>query len=225
MKTYKTIVTLTWKFDSDKTHDECLKHAKSQLDEILNLHPEGKDFENFTAQVDLVKMKERKKLIHIARYAPDEIFPHITEDDVKKEFIVGEKTYQVKMNSNRYHVFKNNRSCVSCGIEGVYMILDMNPGDSSPHFNLYAEEHGRLILMTKDHIMAKSKGGTDTLDNFQTCCAVCNNLKANYDLSYEDVKTLRHIYKNPNKLSKKDLRELIHAEREKMSQRLVENII
>lgn len=222
MKTYKTIVTLTWKFDSDGSQEECLKKAKKQLNRILNVDPHGKDFENFTVQVDLAKMKEKKKLIHIAKYAPDEIFPHINNSDSKIEFIVGEKNYQVKMNSNRYHVFKENRFCVSCGVEGIYMILDMNPGDSSPHFNLYAEENGRLILMTKDHILAKSKGGTDTLDNFQTCCAICNNLKANYDLSYEDVKILRSLYKNPDRLSKRELRELINLERQKMSQKQTE---
>jgi 5-methylcytosine-specific restriction endonuclease McrA len=219
MKTYKTIVTLTWKFDSNHSYDECLLHAKNQLDEILNLQPQGKDFENFTAQVDLVKMRERKKLIHIAKYSPDDIFPHVTDEEIKKEFIVGDKPYQVKMNSNRYHVFKKNRFCVSCGIEGIYMFLDMNPGDSSPHFNLYAEEHGRLVLMTKDHIVAKSKGGNESLDNFQTCCSTCNNLKANYDLCYEDVRYLRSLLINPNKLSKKDLREFIHAERERLVQK------
>ena len=219
MGTYKTIVTLTWKFDSEDSHEDCLDQAKKQIDEILEIQPHGGNFENFTVQVDLVKMKERKKLIHLFKYSPDDVFPYVTQEESKKEFIVGDKIFQVRMNSDRYHVFKNDRSCASCGLVGKYMILDMNPGDTSPHFNLYAEEHGRLILMTKDHILAKSKGGTDTLYNLKTCCAICNNLKANYDLSYEDVKYLRALYRNPNKMSKKDLRDLINTERNKLVQK------
>jgi hypothetical protein len=220
MATYKTIVTLTWKFDCDKSEEECLQHAKKQLDEILENHPHGNDFEGFTVQVDLAKMKSRKKLIHIGKFLPDDVFPFVTEEETKKEFLVDGFQYQVRMNSDRYHLFKENRKCVSCGLEGIYMILDMNPGDTSPHFNLYAEENGRLILMTKDHILAKSKGGTDSLENFQTCCSICNNLKANFDLTYDDVRELRHLHKNHNKLSRKELRDLINITRDNMVKKI-----
>lgn len=216
MSFWKSVVTVTWEFDSLESRQECLKKVKSQIDEIIESSPHGQDFENFSVQVDLVKMKDRNKLIHIKKYEPEEIFSLVTQEEEKIEFIVGEKSYFVKMNSSRYHVFKSNQNCVSCGLQGKYMILDISPGDMYPHFNFYAEENGRLVLMTKDHIVAKSKGGTNDLSNFQTCCAVCNNLKADYDLSYDKVKELREIYKNDNKLSKKELRDLINKTREKM---------
>jgi len=216
MSCWKSIVTVTWEFDSLESRQECLKKVKSQIDEIIESSPHGQDFENFSVQVDLVKMKDRNKLIHIKKYEPEEIFSLVTQEEEKIEFIVEDKSYFVKMNSSRYHVFKSNQNCVSCGIQGKYMILDINPGDMCPHFNFYAEENGRLILMTKDHIVAKSKGGNNDLSNFQTCCATCNNLKADYDLSYNNVKELREIYKNDNKLSKKELRDLINKTRERM---------
>jgi hypothetical protein len=97
------------------------------------------------------------------------------------------------------------------------MILDMNPGDSSPHFNLYAEEDARLILMTKDHILAKSKGGQDVLENFQTMCAICNNLKGNYDLNLDHCRELRCLHNNQNKLPRKELQSLINKTRENMA--------
>lgn len=216
MSCWKPVITISWKFDSLESYQNCLKKVKSQIDEIIDTDPHGQDFEDFSIQVDLVKMKDRKKLIHIQKYDPDEIFSLVTQEDEKKEFIVGEKSYFVRMNSSRYHVFKSNKSCVSCGLQGKYMILDINPGDMCPHFNFYAEENGRLVLMTKDHIIAKSKGGTNDLSNFQTCCAICNNLKADYDLSYEKVKELRKIYKNDDKLPKKELRDLLNKTRESM---------
>lgn len=217
MTNYKAIVTLTWKFNSDKPHLECLQAARDQLDQILNSKPQGDDFDGFSVQVDIAPMKERKYLIHMKEFDPEEILSCITEDECKREYDVDGQTYSVRMNSDRYHVFKANRKCVACGLEGTKMILDMNPGDATPHFNLYAEENGRLVLMTKDHILAKSKGGTDSLENYTTCCSVCNNLKANYDLTYEQVKELRILHNNEQKLPKKELRSLINKTRDKMS--------
>ena len=49
---------------------------------------------------------------------------------------------------------------------------------NSYHFNLYAiGENGNWILMTKDHITPKSRGGRDHLSNLQTMCDQCNNRK------------------------------------------------
>lgn len=217
MPTYKSIVTLTWKFESHLSEEECLNKAKQQLDEILNTKPQGADYDGFAVQVDLAKMKDRKKLVHLGMFALDDVFPHITIEDLKKDFVIDGKVYQVRMNSDRYHVFKNNPSCVSCGIEGKHMVLDMNPGDSSPHFNLYAEEHGRLVLMTKDHILAKSKGGLDALENYATMCSVCNNLKGNFDLTNSQVAELRILHNNEAKIPRKELRDLINQVRSEMS--------
>lgn len=217
MTTYKTIVTLTWKFDSDKGHGDSLEYAKRQLDRILETNPKGSDFDGFAVQVDLAKMKDRKRLIHLGAFGLDDVFPFVTAEDTKKEYSVGDKTYQVRMNSDRYHVFRTNNLCVSCGLAGSKMILDMNPGDSSPHFNMYAEENGRLVLMTKDHKLAKSKGGTDDLDNYQTMCATCNNLKGAYNLTLQQCMELRTLYDNGDKLPRKELRDLINKRREEMA--------
>lgn len=200
MSTYKAIATITWKFESDKPLEECLEFAKAQLEKIVDCSPYGDEFDGFSVQMDIAPMKERKKLIHIATYPLDEILPFITTEDQRKEFIVDGQPYLVRMNSDRYHVFKDNRFCISCGLEGKHMVLDINPGDQSPHFNLYTEENGRLVLMTKDHKHPKSKGGEDALDNYQTMCCVCNNLKGAYDLTLEDCRRLRDLYKNEAKL-------------------------
>ncbi len=218
MTTYKSIVTLTWKFDSHLTEEECLEKAKQQIDQILDTNPQGDDFDGFAVQVDLARMKDRKKIVHLGTFSTEEVFPYITTEESKREYLVGNTSYQVRMNSDRYHVFKDNPYCVACGIQGKHMILDMNPGDSSPHFNLYAEDDGRMALMTKDHILAKSKGGQDVLENFQTMCHSCNNLKANYDLTNSQVNELRNLFDNKLKLPKKELRSLISSVREQMAQ-------
>jgi len=218
MTTYKVIATLTWKFDSDRNHKECLEYAKQQLDGILETNPHGHDFESFSVQVDLAKMKDRKRLVHLGEFNLDEVLPFISEEDIKKDYTVDGTSYQVRMNSDRYFVFKDNNICVACGLEGTKMVLDINPGDQSPHFNMYAEENGRLVLMTKDHILAKSQGGQDELPNYQTMCSCCNNLKGAYDLSLDDVRELRKLHNNEDKLPRKELRDLINETRDKMKQ-------
>ena len=87
---------------------------------------------------------------------------------------------KVKMDSARYEVFKRNHRCEWCGIAGQFFLLQQFRGtpEHYGHFNLYAEENGNLVLMTKDHKMAKAKGGSNGIWNMQTMCAYCNSLKA-----------------------------------------------
>lgn len=97
----------------------------------------------------------------------------------------------VNTRSDRYELFATKGvKCVSCGIEGSFFALERstkcnhdrhqkNRQQRRPHFNLYAvREDGQEVLMTKDHILPKSKGGKDRLENYQTMCKVCNETKA-----------------------------------------------
>jgi 5-methylcytosine-specific restriction endonuclease McrA len=55
-------------------------------------------------------------------------------------------------------------------------------GQDRPHFNLYChkpEEGENMVLMTKDHIVPKSKGGKNHISNMQTMCCHCNSTKGN----------------------------------------------
>ena len=45
---------------------------------------------------------------------------------------------------------------------------------------MYAvDDNGDEILMTKDHILPRSKGGIDDISNYQTMCKPCNEAKGN----------------------------------------------
>jgi HNH endonuclease len=88
--------------------------------------------------------------------------------------------------SLRYQTFAKSLICVRCGLEGRYFAKERSAKklkDGSGfkatsktwHFNLYAvTADGREVIMTKDHILPKSKGGPDTLENLQTMCRPCN---------------------------------------------------
>lgn len=117
-------------------------------------------------------------------YIPDSI----TEED-GTEYIIGHKQFVVKINSFRYKIFEKNLDCYNCGIVGSFFYLQQHKkmnrhtADNVAHFNLYAEDKlningGNIILMTQDHLIPKSKGGQDTLQNLKTMCFLCNHDKA-----------------------------------------------
>lgn len=216
MNNYKTTITLSWKFDTNKNHGEALEYAKKQLEKIVDLKPKGEDFESFTAHVSLTKLKNKKKMEHLAEFSLEDVFPYITEAETRKIYVLGKKSYDVKMNSPRYHLFKANNICVSCGLVGDKLFLDKNDLDINAHFNLYAEENERLVMLTKDHIIARSKGGADSIENFQTMCSVCNNLKGSHDITLDNCRELRKLFNNPDKLSRKELSDLININRQRM---------
>jgi len=92
--------------------------------------------------------------------------------------ILGEEVYAL---SDRYKTFfTKGYSCCQCGIKGKYFALEAGLGSKIPqyHLNLYAvNNENEEILMTKDHITPKSKGGINHLDNYQTMCCNCNAKK------------------------------------------------
>ena len=97
----------------------------------------------------------------------------------------------VNMASERYRLFaEKGIKCVTCGLEGNIFALEKNPLDTVYHFNLYAvDEGGNETLMTKDHIVPKSLGGPNRLDNYQTMCTKCNSNKGVGGLTLEQWKS------------------------------------
>jgi 5-methylcytosine-specific restriction endonuclease McrA len=109
-------------------------------------------------------------------FLPDDIFPFVAHRATRQPF----NGHWVKVGTDRLQVFKANRNCVACGIEGIIFLLEkQNKDHQSPHLNLYGWRDDTLVLMTKDHIIPKSKGGKNELSNYQTMCVTCNNRKSN----------------------------------------------
>lgn len=89
----------------------------------------------------------------------------------------------VRVSGPRLTLLKRNPKCVKCAKVGVIWVLE-SVSEEPPHLNLYAlstpngawkNVNGTgLMLMTQDHIIPKSKDGSDGLYNLQTMCALCN---------------------------------------------------
>lgn len=88
-----------------------------------------------------------------------------------------DKNLEVSLESNRILTFwKSGIRCVECGIEGKYFIVGLAKKVSLGLYTI--DEYGAHIPMTSDHIIPKSKGGSNSIDNRQTMCEDCNIRKS-----------------------------------------------
>lgn len=116
-------------------------------------------------------------MIQIATYPVQDVFAAM---NARKPAILPDGR-RFKKNSPRLILFNTKGTvCVTCGIEGIVFVLETHDLRITPHLNLYGvNADGDRVLMTKDHILPKSKGGENTLENYNTMCSPCNAEKGN----------------------------------------------
>ena len=123
-------------------------------------------------------------LTHIAERSVEDVLT----SRFRTKITIDGHTYTVHRGSLRYLTFAKSQVCHCCGIVGTRMFLDTTGiGSGSAHFNLYAEWNGKLVLMTKDHVLPRSKGGPDTVENMRTMCECCNGHRGNLDVSLDEL--------------------------------------
>lgn len=96
--------------------------------------------------------------------------------DKKEEFYNKLKGFRFH---RRFKVFwLKGLKCTYCNITGNAIFKTRNNAGQI-HYDLYRySKHGR-ILMTVDHILPKSLGGKNNIDNLQPMCCKCNYKKGN----------------------------------------------
>lgn len=92
----------------------------------------------------------------------------------------------VGLNSIRLYTYKRyGVICVSCGLVGSFFAVERQYDFKKDkphgvfHLNLYAIDDGEEVMMTSDHIIPKSKGGSNAVVNRQPMCIKCNGKKGN----------------------------------------------
>lgn len=135
------------------------------------------------SNMDFIGQRARG-LLHIAERPVEEILAGC----FRTKITIDGYTYHVNQSSLRYRTFAKSCVCHCCGIVGSRMMLDTPNEDSgSAHYNLYAEWDDNLVLMTKDHIVPRSKGGPDAIGNMRTLCETCNGHRGNLDVTLDEL--------------------------------------
>lgn len=220
MNTFRLRATITLDVQSDLDLEAVRKAIKKATKKMAR--PEGLTFnvevKKVVEKAAKAKKAEKPKKIDgtevLAELSPDEVWPHVGKG--KHTFAAGGKEYAVKMTSQRLVLFRDNPCCAACGIQGTKFRLERQGAAVQPHFNLYADDAGTPVLMTKDHIKPKSKGGEDAQSNFQTMCSVCNCLKSNSPLTLTMIRQLRETLRANKGLPKKALAKLMNDEKARL---------
>lgn len=136
------------------------------------------------ADIRFSKFKSKEYLIRKETYSIEEVRDKVKDILFEKDKRLAKVDFDgdlIKGNSQRYQTFfTKGCKCVVCGIEGKYFAKERHLQDKTYHLNLYAvDDNGDEILMTKDHIIPRSKGGIDDISNYQTMCRLCNEAKGN----------------------------------------------
>ena len=112
-------------------------------------------------------------LIRKGTYTVEQILPLIP----RKKVLLGGDI--VTLQSQTLILFKKmGTTCVRCGIKGIYFAKEKMNLNANYSMRLYAlNAKDEEVLMTKDHIVPKSKGGSNTYTNYQVMCVTCNKIK------------------------------------------------
>lgn len=117
-----------------------------------------------------------KKATRIKVYSIETIFNFI-KNNPEEMYYVDEEGNRSKLRRAKVF-FEKGIKCIDCPVEASFFALELWE-DKSFHLDLFGiDSDGDEVLMTVDHIHPKSKGGKDTMENYQPLCTVCNYLKS-----------------------------------------------
>ena len=76
-------------------------------------------------------------------------------------------------------VLNGKKKCVGCNAisKAAVVVVNIDTGKKNVIFLVNGSD-GTFVPLTKDHIVAKARGGTDSYQNLQSMCSVCNSEKA-----------------------------------------------
>jgi 5-methylcytosine-specific restriction endonuclease McrA len=131
--------------------------------------------------------KHFKHYTRLGQYNIEEVLPFIGQ---RKQY--GKTTVFVR-EGPRMRLFERTQICACCHLKGLYFWLEKS-GSFPFHFNLYGLEDGREVMMTLDHILARSQGGTKKDDNVQLLCEYCNRAKKDKNMTLDELRKKRGIH-------------------------------
>lgn len=83
--------------------------------------------------------------------------------------------------------------CSICGIAAGFAAIEAHlDTPEAKHLNFYSYDFsGKEVMLTWDHVIPKSKSGTNFQNNAQCLCEICNGMKGNDDNKPSSVQVKR----------------------------------
>lgn len=128
--------------------------------------------------------KHHRSYIRVEKVPVEIIVPLLLKGEGQ---YIGVKTVNLK--SSRVQTYSKSQVCVNCGKKISYFAVEKHRSTTSTwHLNAYhLKDDGEEMMMTSDHILAKSMGGDNGLENRQVMCIACNILKGSYSSVEEGI--------------------------------------
>lgn len=105
-------------------------------------------------------------------------------------------SYVLPRKSRRLSLLEDGQLfCCKCGLEGKHWYIEKDLRDPTEHFSLQFygfDKDGIERMLTWDHIVPKSLGGNDSMNNGQIMCHPCNRDKSN-SITEDDIARLDQI--------------------------------
>lgn len=137
------------------------------------------------------RQKWRKDWIIHSFWSVDDTLNLLKNIKKKKGYII-HNGVKIGIHYDKFSLFlKGKHCCKLCKLPITYVVLEKQMKDIQRyHFNFYTihPENKQEILFNIDHIIPKSKGGQDHLDNYQLTCEICNMKKGNNMSRYKIFK-------------------------------------
>jgi HNH endonuclease len=156
---------------SGKAFTKALRQACREKNYKLKFYTVSKDL-NFDYEA---VVHPETKLIDFKINSMQEVSQYFGYKIIEKYCLSHLEQYKYKYRSKLRVFYHKGTTCANCGITGAYIGKGLD-NKGRIHLNVYTDD---LIPLTLDHILPKSKGGSNASHNLQTMCYPCNYTKQN----------------------------------------------